>query len=87
MNSDNYVDGLELRIKELTAEIQRLKIALSKYGHHIEGCGHGWSCTCGYLDVMVKAADRIEELEKMWIKPASWLSTDELLAELSRRTQ
>ena len=55
-NSDNYVDGLELRIKELNTEIQRLKVALSKYGHHLDGCGHGWHCNCGFLDLFREKA-------------------------------
>jgi hypothetical protein len=51
-----YFTAWEERIKELTREIQHLKIALSKYGHHIDGCGHGWQCNCGFLDLFREKA-------------------------------
>lgn len=35
-------------IERLQEENARLREALSKYGGHIKGCGHGWSCDCGF---------------------------------------
>ena len=46
----NKRDELQAELAACKRDAERYKAALRKYGHHIEGCGHGWSCECGFLE-------------------------------------
>lgn len=65
--ADILVEDHIALMKELEAvkmERDELVAALSKYGHHIEGCGHGWSCSCGFYAALTKlGADKGEQHE------------------------
>jgi uncharacterized coiled-coil DUF342 family protein len=51
---DRQVASLYQKWEDCQKERDMLVEALNKYGHHVDGCGHGWSCNCGYYEVLAK---------------------------------
>ena len=46
---------LEAKLREAEDTTKALRAALEKYGSHIDGCGHGWACSCGFYEVLGRA--------------------------------